>query len=260
MAGENIPAAPVPVGNSNPVGDGSAAKEPSISIDELVGKVAEQLLPKLSQEITGASKRHAASLREELAGLLKGNAPASNEGDDGRKPANPAKYEAEKYKAEVERLSKELQGVIAERNAEKVGALLGQDFGGRGFADGPKMLLAQAILANLKQLEGKLYVSEAGMDIPLAEYVAKKATDPTLLRPSGHPGSGAVAAAAVPAAMKADVSQFKTKQEVTHIKQADGQWTPRRVRKSDPDPVEKFIAAFPNSEEGLAAWRALPLK
>jgi hypothetical protein len=260
MAGENIPAVPVPVGNSNPVGDGSAAKEPSISIDDLVGKVAEQLLPKLSQEITGASKRHAASLREELAGLLKGNAPASNEGDDGKKPANPAKYEAEKAKTEAEALRKQVQSLTSRLNAEAVGKALAQDFGGRTFAEGPKALLAQAILANVREADGVLYVHEGDTDVPLSEFVAKKATDPTLLKPSGHPGSGAVAAAAVPAAMKADVSQFKTKQEVTHIKQADGQWTPRRVRKSDPDPVEKFIAAFPNSEEGLAAWRALPLK
>jgi len=172
---------------NQPAGNGSTANEPSISIEDLTAKVAEQLLPRLSQEITGASKRHTASLKEEIQAMLKGNDGAS-------KPADDQKVSPEKVKnTELNDRLKKIEAESARYKARAIRGAVSEAVASAKVTTSARQLLIDTISATAREDDqGNLYMGDADNPVALKDYLANylKGKD-DLLEASARAGSGA---------------------------------------------------------------------
>jgi hypothetical protein len=185
-----------PQAPGQPAGNGSPANEPSISIEDLTAKVAEQLLPRLSQEITGASKRHSASLKEEIQAMLKGNADAPKPGDDKSKDkADPRDVELTRLRKDVERLTKEQDASIRDARDGVIAKALAdyEAITGKKVTNPGREFGVLALEKALQRMEDRSWVVKNGDDTQtLADYVSKFYGDrPELLASSARAGTGA---------------------------------------------------------------------
>lgn len=173
-----------------PAGKDSPAPEPSISIDDLVTKVADSLMPRLSQEITGASKRHAASMREEVAGMLKGlTPPAPKDGDPEPKgKVNPLEVKVTDQANQIKALSDKAAKAEARARRSTVAGVVS----GVVSADVADLLVDKYSALVEEDEAGALTVKTEEGRVAFGDFFkAEAAKHPGWLPPKGAAGTGA---------------------------------------------------------------------
>jgi hypothetical protein len=236
-------------------GNGSPANEPSISIEDLTAKVAEQLLPRLSQEITGASKRHTASLKEEIQAMLKGNADAPKDGEHKGKQdkVDPRDLELTKLREELTAVRKEQDRALRDARDGAIAKTLAdyEALQGKKATPSGREFATMALSAAAQRMEdGNWAVKEGESAKTLTDYVASFFTArPDLLASSARAGTGATGSKGAqppPSDMpktKADVRWTITKDPIT----GQTKRTPRGLNY-----VKEFQRQYPE------VWSALP--
>jgi hypothetical protein len=232
-------------------GDGAPANAPSMTIEELSAKVAEALLPRLSTEITGATKRHAASLREEFLGLLKGNADAPKTGDKDK--ADPRDVELTKLRETVAKLAKESEVSFQDARAGIIAKALAdyEAVQGKKITNPGREFGELALRDHVQRMEDRSWIVKRGEDTrTLADFISAFYKDrPELLASSARAGTGATGSkgAQPPASdmpkSKAEVRWTITKDAITGATKR----TPRGLAY-----VNAFKSQFPE------VWASLP--
>jgi hypothetical protein len=239
-------------------GKGAAASAPSVDIDAIVAKVVEGVMPRISAEITGATKRHSASLRDEVKDMLKGLTPAAPKVEEpAADPASlPLKEQISRLTAQLQERDKQTEREANLRKSAEVRATL-EPLVVPGAA---KYVVADFIARAQRGEDGNYYLKDGEATLSLLDgFKAEMAKLPdkgaSILRASGvATGSGAGDASGRPAPA-AVAGSYKSKREITQDKRTNAKG--EVVWETTPESTARAMA-FLRQPDGRALMDALP--